>query len=294
MAFGVVRGFEPIDVDIRRDELAIDALDAIDLSGDGSQSGAAAADPGQLVGPGVFTVLGCLRAILRRDLAVKAALCPIVRRNLAIVDGSHTAVRGIGALRSGPGARVLGAPAVAGRAIPGGSVEITGSVVTGFGLLVAQPGREVAVTRSQPGLPTTHRRQLVRPGILAVLRGLLAILGCDFPVVDGAFAAVGSLGAPRVGPGTFVRGAPSVARRAVPRGSVAIAGRVVTRFGLSIAQAGRDVTVPGSEPSLPAAHRRQLVGPGILTISRRLSAIVRRNLAVVDRPHAAVRGIGAP
>jgi hypothetical protein len=80
MTLGVVPGFEPIDVDISSHELSADTLGAIDLTHDGSQPGAAAADAGQLVGPGILTVPGGLRAIFRCDLAVEAALRAIVRR----------------------------------------------------------------------------------------------------------------------------------------------------------------------------------------------------------------------
>ena len=124
---------------------------------------AAAAHPGQLVGPRILTVPSGLRAILRRDLAVEAALCAIVCRHLAIVDGSHAAVRRIGALGGGPGARIRRALAIGRRAIPRRSVEVAGRVVAGLGLPVAQPGRDVSVARCQAGLPAAHRPQLVGP-----------------------------------------------------------------------------------------------------------------------------------
>jgi hypothetical protein len=234
MTLGVVRGLQSIDVDVSRYELSAVALGAIDLAPDGSESGAAAAYPGQLIGPGIFAVPGGLRAILSCNLSVVAPLCAIVRGDLAVVDRPHSAVRGVSAFQGGASARVLRALTAARRAISRGSVEITGCVVACFGLLVAQPGRDVPVPRCQPGLPTAHSRQLVGPGILSVLRGLCAILGCDFAVVTRPDAAVGSLSAARVGPGTFVSRALTIARRAVSCGSIAITGRVITRFGLPV------------------------------------------------------------
>jgi hypothetical protein len=223
-----------------------------------------------------------------------AALCAIVRCNLAVVDGSYAAVRCVSAFQGGPCACVLCALTIARRASSCGSVEITGCVVTRFGLSVAQPGRNVTVPRCQPGLPTAHGRQLVGPRILAVLRGLCAIFSRNFAVVDGPHAAVGSLRPARVGPGTFVSRALPVARRAVPRGSIAITGCIITRFSLSVTQPGSDVTVPRGQPCLPTAHSRHLVGPGILAVLRRLRPIVRRNLAIVDGSLAAIGGISTP
>ena len=294
MTLGVVRGFEAIHVDVGGDELSVDPLGTIDLAHDGRQSGAAPAYTGQLVGPRIFTVFGGLRAIFRGDLAVVAALRPIVGRNFAVIDGSYAAVRCVSALQGGPGTRVLRTPAIARRAISCGTVEITGRVIARFSLLVAQPCRDVAVARSQPSLPAAHRGQFVGAGILAVLRGLCAIFGCDFAVIDGPYAAVGSLGTARVGPSTFVSRALTAAGCMSYRSSVPIAGRIVARFSLLVAQPGSDVAVPRGNPCLPAAHGRQLVGPGILAVLCRLRTIVRRNLAVVDGSFAAVRGIGTP
>gem|GEM_PF-3612363 len=96
MTSGVVGGFEPVDVHIRSHELSTVALSAVDLAPYGRQAGAAAADSSQLVGPGILTVLGSLRAIFRRNLAVVAALCAIVGCNPAVVDRSHAAVCGLG------------------------------------------------------------------------------------------------------------------------------------------------------------------------------------------------------
>ncbi|HEY4915050.1 MAG TPA: hypothetical protein VIJ91_14160 [Candidatus Dormibacteraeota bacterium] len=220
-----------------------------------------------------------------------AALRAIVRCDLAVVDCSYATVCGPSALRCRPRTCICRALTIARRAITCCAVEITRRVVARFGVTVAQPGRDVAITRCQTSLPTSHRRLLVGPRIFAVLRRLGAIFGCDFAVVDGSNAAVGSFSAPRVGPSTFVSRALSVARRTNPRSPIAITRRIVTRFGLSITQAGRDVPVTRSQTGLPTAHSRQLVGAGILAVPRRMCAIVRRNFAVVDGPLAAIRGI---
>jgi hypothetical protein len=294
VARGVVRGFEPIYVDIGSHELSADALRAIDLAPDGRQPSATAARSCQLVGPGIFTVLGGLCAIFGCNLAVMAALCAIFGCNLAVVDGSYAAVRSFSTPRVGTGTFVCRALSAARRAIPCGSVEITRRVVPRFGFSVTQPGRDVTVPRSQPGIPPPQCRQLVGPGILAILGGLRAIFGCNLAVVDGSYATVRSLSAPGVGTGTFVCRALTVARRAIPCGSVAITRRVVTRFGLPVTQPGRDVAVPRSQPGLPTAHCRQLVGPGILAVLGGLCAVVRCNLAVIDGSYAAVRSLSAP
>jgi hypothetical protein len=219
----VVRGFKPIHIDVRSYELSAVALGPIDLASDGSQASAAPAYSRQLVGPRILTVLGGLRAILRRNLAVVATLRPIISCNLAVVDRSHAAVRG-----------VLLPLTVARRTISGGSVEMSGCIVTCFGFLVTQPCGDVTIPRGQTSLPAADRSLLVGPGIFAVLRGLSAIFGCHFAVIDGPYAAVGSLGAARVGPGAFVSRSVAIARRAIPRRPIAITGRVVTRLGLTV------------------------------------------------------------
>ena len=291
---GVVSGFEPVHVDIGSHELSTDALRAIDLATDGSQPGAPAACSCQLVGPRIFTVLGGLGAIFGCNLAVVAALCAIVRCNLAVVDGSYAAVRSLSAPRVGPSTFVCRALTVARRAIPCGSVEITRRVVTRFGLSVTQPGRDVTVLRSQPGLLAAHSGQLVGPGIFAVLGGLGAIFGCNFAIVDGLGAVVRSPSPPRGGLGTLVCRMLTLARRAIPCGSVEITRRVVTRSGFSVTQLSRDVTVLRSQPGLPAAHSCQLVGPGILAVFGGVCAIFGRNLAVLDGLGAVVRSRSTP
>ena len=281
MTSGVVRGFEPVYVDVSSYELSADALGAIDLPHDGSQPGAAAAYSCQLVGPGVFTVFGGLRAIFRCNLAVVAALCAIVRCNFAVVDGPDAAVRGISALRGGPGSCVLRALTVARRAIPCGAIGLTGRVVTRFGLSVTQPCRDVTIPRGQPSLATAHRRQLVSPGILAVLRRLCAIVRRNFAVVDRSHAAIRGIGAPRVGSRAFVCRAPAIARGAIPSGSVELTGRVVARFGVSVTLLGGEVTRPRSQSQSFA-------------ILGGLCAIFSCKPAVVDRLGAVIGGLGAP
>ncbi|HEY4896610.1 MAG TPA: hypothetical protein VII01_11020, partial [Solirubrobacteraceae bacterium] len=137
-----------------------------------------------------------------------------------VVDGLGAVVRSPSAPRGGLGTFVCRALIVARRAIPCGSVAITRCVVPCFGLSVTQPGRDVTVLGSQPGLPAAHPCQLVRPGIFAVLGGLCAIFGCNLAVVDGLGAVVRSLSTPRGSSGTFARRMLTLARRAIPCGSV--------------------------------------------------------------------------
>jgi hypothetical protein len=137
VASGVVCGFEPVNVDIRGHELSAISLGAIDLAADGSKPSAPAADSCQLVGPGVFAILGGLRAVFRRNLTVVAALRSIIRRHLAVVDSSHSAVRSISTLRGRASACVFRALTAARRAIPCRSIKIARRVVTRFGVTVA-------------------------------------------------------------------------------------------------------------------------------------------------------------
>jgi hypothetical protein len=197
-------------------------LGATDLAPDGSKSNTAAVHSGQLVGAGILAVPGRLGAIFRRNLAVVAALRAIVRGNLSIVDCSHPAVGGLGAL------------SVVCRAIACCSVQTTDRVVARFGFAVAKAGGDVTIPRREPGLPTAQHGPLVCPRILAILRCLRSIFGCDPAVIHGSFATVGGLSAPRVGPGSFVGRPIAVAGGAIPCGPVAITCCVVTRFGLSI------------------------------------------------------------
>ena len=115
------------------------------------------------------------------------------------------------------------------RAVTGGSIEIARRVITRLGLSVPQPCRNVTVLRSQARLPAAHACQLVGPGILPVLRGLGAILGCDFAVVDSLGSVVRRLSVRgwRYGAFTF-------RSLALPRRAVEVARRVVARRGLSV------------------------------------------------------------
>jgi hypothetical protein len=133
VACAVVRGFEPVYVDIGSHELSADTLLATDLAPDGSQPGAPAACSCQLVGPGILTVLGRLCAIFRCNLAVVAALRAIFRCYPAVVYSSFAAVRCLSAPRGGPGTFIGRALTVGRRAISSGSVEITRRVITRLG-----------------------------------------------------------------------------------------------------------------------------------------------------------------
>jgi hypothetical protein len=248
MSQAVIGSFEPVYVDVSGHKLSAVALGAIDLSSDRSETGAAAAYPGQLVSPGILTVLRSLRAIRRCNLAVVTALRPIVRRDLAIVYRTDAAVR-----------CVLLPLAVARRAIACSPIQIARRIVTRFGIAVAQPCRDVPVSRGQTSLTTAHGSLLVGPGILAVFRRLRAVLCGDLAVVDGSLAAVGCLSTTGIGAGAFVGCSLPVARCAIPRGAIAISCSVVTSFGLAIPEPGRNVAVSRRQAGLAAAHRCQLV-----------------------------------
>jgi hypothetical protein len=234
--------------------------------------------------------ISCARS-LRGIFAIPGGLSSILRRQLAVIDGLGAVVRSLSAAGGGLGTFVRGVLTVARRAIPGGSVEVTCRVVARFGLTVTQPGCDVTVLGSQPGLSPPHSGQLVGPGIKAVLGCVGAILGRNPAVIDGLGAVVRGSGAPRGGLDAFVGCILAVARRAIPGGSVEIARSVVTRFRLSVAQPGRDVTVLRGQPGLAAAHSSQLVGARILPVFGGLGSILGRNLAVVDRLGAVVRSL---
>jgi hypothetical protein len=231
-----------------------------------SQPGLPTASCGQLIASGVLAIFGCL--------------CTIICGNLAVVDGLCAAICSHGAPRVGTGPFVCSAPAVARSAISGAAVEITGRVVSRLGFSVTLLGRDVTLPRSQTGLATACGRQLVGPGVLPVLGRLCAIVSCNLAVGDGAHAAVGRLGAPRVGPGPFVCRASAVARGTIPSGSVEISSSIVTRLGLSVTQLGREVTRARSQP-------------GILAVLGRLRTVLGSKLAVVDGLGAVVRRLGA-
>jgi hypothetical protein len=108
---------------------------AVDLAPDRSQPGAPAAHSCQLVGPGIFTVLSGLCAIVRGNLAVAAGLCAVGR--------------GLTARRGSPGTFVCRMLTVARRAMLFSSVEITRRVVMRVGLYVTQFGLYVTLLRGQ-------------------------------------------------------------------------------------------------------------------------------------------------
>jgi hypothetical protein len=294
MASRVIRRLETIDVDVGSHELPAGALRPIDLAPNGCQPSATPAGSGQLVGTGILTVLGRLGAIFGRNLAVVDGLSAILGRHLAVVDCPHAAVRGLSAARGRQDSLVCRALTVVRRAIACRAVEIANRVVTCFRLLVAQPGRNVTVLCSEPGLAPPYRGQLVGSGVLAVLGSLGAIF-CSHPaVIDRSNAAVRSLGAPRVSSSTFVIRALAIARRAIARGSVAISRRVVTRLGFLVTELGGIIALPRCQSSLATARCRQLVGPGVLAVLGRLRTIVRCDPAIVDGPDPTVRCLGAP
>jgi hypothetical protein len=290
VAHGVVRGFEPVHVDIGSHDLSVVARRAIDLPRDRSQPGAPAACSRQLISSGIFTVPGGLCAVFGCNPAVVAALCSIFRCDPAVVDSSHAAVCGLSTPRVGPRAFVFRALTVA-RSL--GSVEIADCVVTRFSFSVTKLSRDVTLARSHAGLPTANCCQFVSSGIFTIFGGLCAIFGCNLAIIDGSHAAVRSISAARVGPGAFVDRALAVAQCAVPCSSVEVTRCVVTRLGLSVTLLGRNVTLSRSQSGLPTAHCRQLVGPRILAVLGGARAIVRCNLAVVDGAHAAVSSFGA-
>jgi hypothetical protein len=74
VTFGVVLGLQSIDIDVGRHELSASAPGAIDFALNVSQPGTSAAHSGELVIPGVFTVLGGLQAIVGRNLAIATRL----------------------------------------------------------------------------------------------------------------------------------------------------------------------------------------------------------------------------
>jgi hypothetical protein len=215
----------------------------------------------QLVGPGILAVFGGLYAIFG---------C-----NPAVVDGLGAVVRSPSAPRSRPGTFICRILAVARRAVPCGSVEITRRVVTRLGLPVSQAGRDVTVLCSQPGLPAPHSCQLVGPGILAVLGGLCAVFGCNLAVVDGLGAIVRSFSLPRGGSGTFACRLLTLARRAIPCGSVEITRRVVTRFGLAVTLLGLAVTYVRSQIAVPPFYVALPCGcRGVLTVTRAIAVLI--------------------
>jgi hypothetical protein len=128
-----------------------------------------------------------------------------------------------------------------------GSIEIARRVITGLGLSVTQPGRDVPILRGQASLPTAHPGQLVCPGVLAVPGGLGAVFGRHLAVIYGLGAIIGSLGVPRWRTGTFALGLLTLTCRAVSCRPVEIARRVIARRGLSVTLLGLPVTHVGGQ-----------------------------------------------
>src|ERR1700674_608767 len=196
VACGVVGSFKPVHINVCSHELAAEALRSIDLAPDGGQASASATCSCQFIGPRILTVLGCLGAIFGRYLAVVDGLSTIFGRHLAVVDCPHAAVRSLSAPRGSQDTFVCRALTVVRRAIPCRAVEIANRVVTGFSFLITQPGRNVTVLCSKPGLPTANRRQLVGPGILAILRGVSPVFGRHLAIVYSSYAAIRGLSSP--------------------------------------------------------------------------------------------------
>jgi hypothetical protein len=192
-------------------------------------------------------------------------------------------IRGLGSPEGGLSAFICSTTAIGRRAIPRGSVEIAGRVVTCLGLSVAQPGRDISVLSRHPRLPAAGASQLIRPGIVAVLGGLGPIFGRHPAVVDGLGPVVRRPSAARGGLVAFVCGMLTVGGGAITRGSVKVARRVVTRFGLSVTQPGRDVAVLRSQAGLATADSGQLIVFGIVAVRFGLS------IALFGLPIADVR-----
>ena len=211
----------------------------------------------------------------------------------AVVDRLGAVIGSLRAAQGGLRTFVCHAPAITGGAIPCGPIEITRRVVTRFGLPVSQPGRDITVLSRHPGLATAHACQLVRPGIGAVLGSLGTVFGRNLAVVDGLGAVVRGTSASPGGLVTFVCRIFPVGRGAIAGGSVKIACRVITCLGLTVTQAGGDVSVRRSLAGLAAPNSCQLVGPGIFTVLGGVGTIFGRNLAVVDGLGAVVRGTSA-
>ena len=211
----------------------------------------------------------------------------------AVVDRLGAVIGSLRAAQGGLRTFVCHAPAITGGAIPCGPIEITRRVVTRFGLPVSQPGRDITVLSRHPGLATAHACQLVRPGIGAVLGSLGTVFGRNLAVVDGLGAVVRGPSASPGGLVTFVCRIFPVGRGAIAGGSVKIACRVITCLGLTVTQAGGDVSVRRSLAGLAAPNSCQLVGPGIFTVLGGVGTIFGRNLAVVDRLGTIVRSLGA-
>jgi len=137
------------------------------------------------------------------------------------------------------------------RAVTGGSIEIARRVITRLGLSVPQPGRNVAILRSQARLPPAYSCQLVGPGILAVLGGLGAVFGRHLAVVDSLGSVVRRLCVRRRTRGTFAVRLLTLTRRAVPRRSVEVTRGVVTGGGLAVTLFGIPITHVRGQVAVP-------------------------------------------
>jgi hypothetical protein len=221
----------------------------------------AAARACQLVGPGIVTVLGGLGTIFGRHPAIVDRLGAVVSSPRAPRGGLVTFVGGV--------------LTVGRRAIPGGSVKITGRVITCFRLSVTQPGRDVTVLRGEAGLPTAHSGQLVGPGILAVLGGLRAIFGSDLAVVDGLGAIIRSLSAAQRRSGTFACLLLILTRRTVTCGAVEVTRGVITSSGLSVALLRLAIAhVRGQIAVAPFDVALARLGQGVLTFIRSTRVLI--------------------
>ena len=127
-----------------------------------SQPSLSAAHPRQFVGPGILAVFGRLCTIFGRNLAVVGGLFPVIRRT-CMSGGTPVTF-----------ARLM--LAVTDRAIPRVPVKITRSVVTRFGLPVAQRGLsithiggQIAVAALYVTLAWACEGVLFRIGTIAVL-----------------------------------------------------------------------------------------------------------------------------
>ena len=156
-----------------------------------------------------------------------------------------------------------------------GSIEIARRVITGLGLSVTQPGRDVPILRGQASLPTAHPGQLVCPGILAVPGGLGAIFGRHLAVLDSLGPVIRSLSVPRWRTGAFALGLLILTCRAVPCRPVEVARRVIARRGLSITLLGLSVTHVRSQIAVPPFYVALPCGcKGVLTFTRASAVLI--------------------
>gem|GEM_PF-1325059 len=171
----------------------------------GSQTGHSPAHSSQLVGPGVFAVLGGLGAIFGRHLAV--------------VDSLGTVIGGFSVPGGRSGAFACRPSTFAHRPIPFGSVKIAGRVVARLSLSVALLG-----------LPVTHVRREIAVATLYVTlarrrQGVIALIGPAAVLIGERDAACLSFGHMSAG----ARGA----HRVLQRRSIAITNAAIFRHTLT-------------------------------------------------------------